>query len=247
MTASTTHITINGDLGSGKSTLANMLANHLGLELVQAGALQRSIAAERRLTTLQANQMSEHDESWDRIVDERTSNLARKSQRPLIFDSRMAWHFVPNSFKIRLIANHLVAANRIFTRRSVTEEDYRSIDHAVDLTRQRATSESKRYRQYYGVDLMDPSNYDLIIDTSYLTSAEVLLLTLSALGSPRGDTILFLHPKQIYASPEASQPHLFPIRVEPDGQSFVAHTSGHVIEHAQRSDAPILRATLWNG
>ena len=38
----------------------------------------------------------------------------------------------------------------------------------------RAASESKRYDDYYGIDYLDPKNYDLVIDTSSLDVDEVV-------------------------------------------------------------------------
>ena len=50
----------------------------------------------------------------------------------------------------------------------------------VDLTatmrniERRAASESKRYDDYYGIDYLDPANYDLVIDTSDLDVEQVV-------------------------------------------------------------------------
>lgn len=241
------HVTINGDLGSGKSTLARMIASHLGLELIQAGELQRSLAAERNLTTLQANLASERDAALDRQLDQRTTELATNALRPLVFDSRMAWHFVPRSFKIRLVTAPFTAATRIYQRQSTSEEAYDSVAHAVQLTHTRATSEARRYHEYYGVMINNPHNYDLIIDTSHLRSDEVLLLALAAIDVPLDRTLLLLNPKDVLAPRSKHSPERYPVEVEFVDGKFLALSSAELLEQAKRTKSPILRAVLGGG
>jgi len=241
---SVVHITINGDLGSGKSTLARMIASHLGLELVQAGEMQRILAAKRQMSTLEANLVSEQDATLDWLLDQRTTELASQSRSPLVFDSRMAWHFVPMSFKIRLVATPSTAATRIFQRQSTSEEAYDSIEHAVLLTHSRATSEARRYRDYYGVTITDPHNYDLIIDTSHLSSETVLLLTLAEMDVPTDRTILLLNPSDVLPPDSGVRSERYPVEVDFMDGKFRATSSARLLEQAKRTNAPILRAVL---
>ncbi|MBO5847261.1 MAG: (d)CMP kinase, partial [Bacteroidales bacterium] len=54
-----THISITGDLGSGKSSVAKILCQDLGFEYFSTGSLQRKLAAEKGMNTLDMNKFSE--------------------------------------------------------------------------------------------------------------------------------------------------------------------------------------------
>ena len=79
----------------------------------------------------------------------------------------MAWHFVPNSIKVFITADERVRAERILndgTRGSV--ENFDKIEETISSINSRMKSENERYKKYYGVDNLDMSNYDLILDSS---------------------------------------------------------------------------------
>jgi cytidylate kinase len=48
----------------------------------------------------------------------------------------------------------------------------------------RTNSEGKRYVEYYGVDYLDPANYDVVIDTSSLDVAEVVDAVVAVVDAP---------------------------------------------------------------
>lgn len=54
----------------------------------------------------------------------------------------------------------------IFSKRG-EEDKYTSIEEAKEEREERRISEIEKYKERYGVDLENPENYDLIIDTSY--------------------------------------------------------------------------------
>jgi predicted cytidylate kinase len=170
------HLTISGDLGSGKSSVAEQLSQMLGFEVTSTGAILRAIAADMGVSALEANLVAETDTSIDDRVDAHTVRLAREATAPIIFDSRLAWNFVPRSLRVRLIVDPLVAAERIHGRGPATAEAYTSTEHAFDLVLDRADAEVRRYWQRYGVDISRLSNYDLVIDTTTLTLAQVSAL-----------------------------------------------------------------------
>lgn len=90
-----------------------------------------------------------------------------------IIDSRLAFHNIPDAFSVRLTSTPEVAAKRLLNDISRGKEDssYNSLDEAIIAREKRRIGEQKRYKERYGVDLENPDNYDLIIDTSY-TSIE---------------------------------------------------------------------------
>ena len=163
-------ISINGNLGSGKSTVCELLKNKFGFEIFSTGTIQRQLAKRNKISTLELNKLSEKDNSLDNSIDKAVIEYASIHKgESIVFDSRMAWYFVPVSFKVRLIVNPLVAAERVFNNRQYPEESYLSVEDAKRSLLKRQQSEAQRYKSFYGVDVEDLNNYDLIVDTSNLT------------------------------------------------------------------------------
>jgi predicted cytidylate kinase len=174
------HLTISGDLGSGKSSVAEALANHLGFDMVSTGAIQRRIAADLGVSTLQANLIAETDLSIDERIDSTTVRLAQEAATPIVFDSRMAWHFVPNALRVRLVVDPLVAAERILGRGPGNAEAYDSLEQAFDQVLERADAEVRRFTDRYGVDISRLANFDLVVETTALTVEQVVAVIAGA-------------------------------------------------------------------
>ena len=96
-------ITISGDIGSGKSTCGKLLRDQLGFKYLSTGDIQRRIAADMGISTLELNLLSEKDKSIDKKIDDHTRALA-DSDENYIVDSRLAWHFIPSSYKVFLLS-----------------------------------------------------------------------------------------------------------------------------------------------
>ena len=160
-------ITISGDIGSGKSTCGKLLKDQLGYNYLSTGDIQRRIAAEMGITTLELNLLSEHDKSIDKKIDDHTRALA-DSDESYIVDSRLAWHFIPTSYKVFLRCKDDIAAQRIFhDDNRISDEHTESIMQLLDKIKDRRQSEKRRFLSLYGIDFEDLSNYDQIVDSSF--------------------------------------------------------------------------------
>ena len=166
-------VTIAGKPGSGKSTVARALAARLGLDHVSAGDFMREMATERGVSVLEFSALAEADPAIDRAIDERSRRLGDERDG-FVIDARLAWHFVEYSVKVFLDVSLEVAAVRIYGDQRGSETENIDLPATVHNIERRTASESKRYRDYYGVDYLDPGNYDLTIDTSDLTVDEVV-------------------------------------------------------------------------
>ena len=162
------HITITGRLGSGKSTVAKIISAEYGYEIVSTGTALRKIAADLGMTALEFNRLMTADPKYDYMIDNESRRISiERADEKIIYDSRMAWNFAVNSFKVYLSVPTEVAAARILadtTRGGV--ETYKDLDDAVHQINERMLEENRRYRQIYNVDNLDLANYDLVIDTS---------------------------------------------------------------------------------
>ena len=167
------HITLTGNLGSGKSTISKIMAAEYGFEIYSTGTIQRQLAQERGLTVLEMNRLMQSDHSYDNIIDETTTRISKESDRDLFFDSRLAWHFAVNSFKVFLSVDINEAARRVFNDSRGEVETYRDMLDAKSQLIERAHAEDTRYKEIYGIDYFNPSNYNLILDSTY-TSPNIL-------------------------------------------------------------------------
>lgn len=160
-------ITIAGSLGSGKSSTGKALALALGFKHYSSGDLFRKMAAERGVSVEAINQTAEIQKDLDHYVDEWLKELYRTEEN-FVVDSRMAWHWMPESFKIFLALDQDTAAERIFNHAkegSRVSEDAHSVADVRASIERRFISEQKRYFDLYGVNPTDTLNFDMILTT----------------------------------------------------------------------------------
>lgn len=173
------NITIAGDLGSGKSTVANHLINNINYRLESAGLIFRRLAEEHGMTAKEFNQFIESNPKYDNMVDDAIKEMGSKEEN-IIFDSRLAWFFVPKSFKIYMYVDVDTATERIFNDKGRVSESYSDMATAKKEIIERRQSEVLRYKTFYNADINNFKNYDFIIDTSHATKDEVNDLVLGS-------------------------------------------------------------------
>lgn len=158
-------ITITGDLGSGKSVVSKLLQEKLGFEVYSTGKVQREIAARYGMTTLELNQYAHTHPEIDEEID---STFASLNHRPegLIVDSRLAWHFMPQSFKVYLRVPIEVAATRIMGDSTRKGERYATAAQAIADITARKRSENERFLAKYNADCSNMANFDYVADTA---------------------------------------------------------------------------------
>ena len=193
------HITLSGELGSGKSTVANYLISKMPFKIVSAGLLFRQLAAKHGMSAKEFNEFIENDPKYDHYVDDTMAELGRTDEK-IIFDSRMAWHFVPSSFKIYLYVDVDTATERIFNDTGRVSESYTDKTTARKEIMERRQSELLRYQNFYHCNLDDYNNYDLIVDTSHASRDEVNELiynSFKAFEEGKEYTKIWLSPKSL--------------------------------------------------
>ena len=164
-------ISLTGDLGSGKSTVSAILCETLGYKYVYTGQIQRKIAERYGMTTNELNRYAETHPEIDEEID--STFKALNDAENLIVDSRLAWFFIPSSFKVFLKTNLEESIRRISGDKQRLNENYTSFQEAAKEIVARKESEVKRYQQYYGVNCLELANYNLIVDTSNIPPKQV--------------------------------------------------------------------------
>jgi CMP/dCMP kinase len=167
-------ITMCGDLGSGKSTVAKILASKLGFKRKSVGDFMGEIALKKGISVMELSKEAENDNgAIDKILDDEQKKLNNSSEN-IIFDSRLGWHFIPNSFKIYLKVDINVAAKRIFNDKRTDEKENTTLEETKKHMILRKQSEIDRYKKYYRIEKYDDEkNFDIVVDTTSISADEV--------------------------------------------------------------------------
>jgi CMP/dCMP kinase len=172
-------ITIAGKLGSGKSSTANRIAELLGYTRASTGDFMRKMAEEKGLTLGQLSVLAETNPTFDVELD--TYNKEIGEGENVVLDSRLGFHFVPDSFRVFLELDPFIAAERILKDRALNPNrnneasvGFDTVEGIVSSTKDRLESERKRYKELYGIkNHTDHKNFDLVIDTGTMPLEDV--------------------------------------------------------------------------
>ena len=171
-------ITIWWKAWSGKGTVSKLLADKLWYEIVSIGDMKRKLAAEMGINIIEFNKMWDNPENakeFDLKYEEFQKNL--KLNDNIILDSRLGFFAQPKAFKILLDVDEKIAGERIFKAKRETDKNTTK-KHAIDEVKERNSNDAARYQKLYNINLWDPNNYNLVIDTSERSPEEVLEIIL---------------------------------------------------------------------
>ena len=150
-------VAISGKSGCGNSTVARLVADQLGLRLINFTF--RNLAAEQGVTFAAMHARAERDCSIDRTLDRR--QLAAAAAGNCVLASRLAiWLLADAELKVYLTAPPEVRARRIASRERTP------FAAAVAGTERRDANDRRRYLALYRIDIDDCAPADLIVDTA---------------------------------------------------------------------------------
>jgi cytidylate kinase len=172
-------ITIAGKLGSGKSSTAKKVAEILSYTHYSTGDFMRSIADEKGVPLGELSKIAENDVSIDKMLDDRNIEIGKMEN--IVLDSRLGFHFIPNSFKVFLELDPVVASKRILLDKSFNPNRHNESSGSFDTPESikekinfRLDSERKRYKVLYGIDDHTAvENFNLVINTEKIGLEEV--------------------------------------------------------------------------
>ncbi len=178
-------IALSGEPGAGKSTVKNLLSNRLHLKSYSMGDLRGKMALTQGITIDELNARGMDDIASDREVDAFQTTLG-ETEDNFIIDGWLSWHFIPNAFKVQLTVDPKIAAERIFAARSLEsdrndEPQYASVAETQSILAKRVEQNEARYQKWYGISLKNDGKYDVVVDTTHLTPAEVADAILAAI------------------------------------------------------------------
>lgn len=197
------NITITGNLGSGKSTVCKELAK-IDYQIISTGTIFREIAKERGLSVIELNEevnkeiaVGKHD--IDDMIDNRSKKLGDELDNA-VFDSRLAWNFVTESFKVFLMVDINEAANRVFNDNRDTET-YASVQECKKALLDRQLLEQERFAQLYGIDYYNMNNYNLVLETTNASPeviAKEILNRFEEYKQQKFKQMMLLNPTSVY-------------------------------------------------
>lgn len=170
-------ITICGGLGSGKSSTAKKVAKILGFQHFSSGDFFRQVGLELGLSINEINKRAETDPKIDEMTDQKLRDMRDKEK--VVIDSRTAYHWIPESFKIYLDLSQEIAKDRVLNsikenKLRMESEQISSAEEAYQKMQERFLSEQKRYWDLYKINNTDKNNFDLVIDTNKNNLEEVV-------------------------------------------------------------------------
>ena len=157
-------IAISGRSGCGNTTVSRLLADHLGLKLVNFTF--RTIAEEDGISFEDVCRRAETSDEDDLRVDKTQVDLAEKT--PSVLGSRLAiWMLKDADLKVFLTGSPQTRAGRILKREGGSLEDQ------IKATSARDKRDHNRYKKLYGIDNNDYSLADLTINTDRFSADQV--------------------------------------------------------------------------
>lgn len=198
------NISITGNLGSGKSSVAKILKEK-GYEIFSTGNIFRQLAMEKGVSVEEFNrQVNEAahkgDRSVDKMIDDTTARIGEERDM-VVIDSRLAWHFAPKSFKVFIITDIDESSRRVFNDSvRASSESYSSKEECRKALINRQKLETVRYKEIYGIDYYDMSNYNLLIESTSARPEELaqeILDKMAQYQSGEYDRLMELNPSSI--------------------------------------------------
>jgi cytidylate kinase len=167
-------IAISGKSGCGNTTVSRLLADTLGIRLINFTF--RSLAQEKGLSLEEILPLAAKDDSWDREVDTRQVEMARENSG-CVLGSRLAIWMLPEAdLKIFLTASPEIRAKRIQGR------DGESLKDVAEFTASRDKQDHERYLRIYNINNDDFSIADIVIDTGDIDPPEIVKLIMVELN-----------------------------------------------------------------
>ena len=110
----------------------------------------------------------------DKIVDDKTTELGKTSiNKNIVVDSRLAWHFIPDSYKVFIDIDWPTAGKRLIEANR-TSEKAKDIKSATKKLQDRWEEENARYLELYNTNNLNPDNYNLVISSKNKTPEEIV-------------------------------------------------------------------------
>jgi len=169
-------ICISGLAGSGKNTVGEIVAKKLNLDEVKLSFKDEAKRENVNLMTVQKE--ATKDESYDRELDREIVKRAKKGNC-VVMTWLGPWIVKNADLKVWLNVSEKERAKRVAKR------DRMSLRKALEHIRKRDGNNRRRYRRYYGIDIMDHSIFDLEINSDVFNPQQIAGIVIKAAEAKR--------------------------------------------------------------
>lgn len=169
-------ICVSGLAGSGKNTVGEIVAKKLNLDEVKLSFKDEAKREDVDLMTVQRE--ATKDESYDRELDREIVRRAKKGNC-VVMTWLGPWIVKNADLRIWLNVSEKERAKRVAKR------DRMSLKRALEHIRKRDENNRRRYRRYYGIDIMDHSLFDLEINSDVFNPQQIAGIVIKAAEAKR--------------------------------------------------------------
>lgn len=171
-------ITIFGQAGTGTTSVGKALAKSLGYIFLSSGDIFRHKAGELGLELNNFEKLCLRNSKYDIELDNYVAEFGKKNGNCVV-ESRLAYHFIPDSIKVKLICDYITRIRRVAGRDGI------AFSATSEKTNFRENIAKKRYRKLYGIkDFGSDKKFDLIVDASKKSVEEIVAMIISKFKLP---------------------------------------------------------------
>lgn len=161
-------ITIFGLAGTGTSSVGKELAKRLNYSFLSSGQVFRQKAESLGLDLYDFEALCSQKPEYDKALDQEIATFGKTNDN-FVVESRLAWYFIPDSIKIKIICDDSERVKRVAGRDKI------SFEEAKTKTEFREGVGAKRYEEYYGLtNFGADENFDLILDSTHWPVEEIV-------------------------------------------------------------------------
>ena len=167
-------ILISGPHGTGKTTIARALARRFKMRYISAGEIFRKKARELGFDIIEFTKYVEKHPEVDYEIDDQIKNELQKGNA--VLDSQLAYFMVDalKPIKILVIAEKEDRIRRLMQRENISYEEAK---REIEV---RDAEERKRFKRLYNVNLWNPKDFHIIVNTSKLSKDETVKIVVHA-------------------------------------------------------------------
>lgn len=169
-------ICISGLAGSGKNTVGEIVAKKLSLDEVKLSF--KDEAKRENVDLMKVQREAENDESYDKELDREIVKRAKKGNC-VVMTWLGPWTVKNADLRVWLNVSEKERAKRVAKR------DRMGIKKALQHIRKRDEGNRRRYRRYYGIDIMDHSIFDLEINSDVFNPQQIAGIVIKAAEAKR--------------------------------------------------------------
>jgi cytidylate kinase len=168
-------ITIFGLAGTGTSTVGKLLASRLAYPFMSSGNMFRQKAKDLGYEFYAFEELCNRQPVYDLELDQELVKYGKENAN-FVLESRLGWHFIPDSIKIKITCSDDVRIKRVANRDGITFEE------AERKTFDREKNAAMRYENTYNIKEMAPDSiFSLIVDSTELRPEQIVENIISAL------------------------------------------------------------------